>query len=258
MTLELAYRTAGSGPPIVLLHAFPLSSAVFEAQLAGLAEHARVIAPDLRGFGDSPGPGGDEPSVELMADDVAALLDRLDIDRCCVAGMSMGGYVTMAMLRRHRERLAAIVLIDTKAGADDPAARENRERIAREVLQNGTRVLRPMINTLLGETTRAGRPGVVARVTAWLDAAAPEAVAWAQRAMAARPGSHDLLRSADVPAFVLVGEEDELTPHDEALAMAEAFPRPAPVYVIPGAGHLSSVENPDAVTGALRDVLRRR
>ena len=257
MSIELAFRERGSGTPMVLLHAFPLWSAVFDAQLDGLAGQARIIAPDLRGFGASPGPGSDEPSLDLMADDVVALLDRLDVDRCCLGGMSMGGYVAMAVRRRHPDRVGSLVLIDTKAAADDPAARENRERIARAVLDNGARALRPMIDTLLGETTRASRPDVVATVTGWLDAARPEAVAWAQRAMAARPASFDVLGSADLPAFVLVGEEDAVTPHDQAMAVADAFPRPTPVYVIPGAGHLSSVENPDSVTDALRDVLAR-
>lgn len=256
MTFELAYDEAGSGRPVVLLHAFPLSRAVFQAQLGGLADQARVVAPDLRGFGESPGPGDDEPTLDLMADDVAALLDRLGIDTCILGGLSMGGYVVMSMLRRHADRVSGVVLIDTKAAADDDAARENRERVARTVLANGGRALRPMLDSLLGATTRRERPDVVAQVTGWLDAARPAGVAWAQRAMAARPASFDTLAGTDVPAFVVVGEEDVLVPHAEALAMAGAFPAPAPVYVMPGAGHLPSVETPDAVTGALRDVLR--
>jgi pimeloyl-ACP methyl ester carboxylesterase len=113
-----------------------------------------------------------------------------------------------------------------------------------------------MLNSLLGETTRRERPGTVDQVTEWLDAVRPDAVAWAQRAMAARPDSFDTLRDSRVPGFVIVGEEDELSPHEDAVAMAEAFVPPAPVYVIPGAGHLLAVENPDGMTGALRDVLR--
>lgn len=256
MTFELAYDEAGSGRPVVLLHAFPLSRAVFQAQLGGLADQARVVAPDLRGFGESPGPGDDEPTLDLMADDVAALLDRLGIDTCILGGLSMGGYVVMSMLRRHPDKIAAVVLIDTKAAADDAGARENRERVARAVVADGARVLRPMLDTLLGETTRRERPHVVAQMTAWLDAARPDGVAWAQRAMATRPASFDTLAQADVPAFVVVGEEDSLAPHDDALAMAAAFSTPAPVYVLPGAGHLPSVETPDALTGTLRDVLR--
>jgi pimeloyl-ACP methyl ester carboxylesterase len=253
--VDLAHAEHGDGPPVVLLHAFPLSRAVFHEQARGLADRARVVLPDLRGFGESPS-GDDEPSLDLMADDVAALLDRLALDRVVLGGLSMGGYVAMAFLRRHRERASAVVLMDTKAGADPPAARENRLRVAEAVLADGPRALRPMLDTLLGETSRRERPEVVDLVTGWLDAARPDGVAWAQRAMAARPDSTSTLAATSVPAFVVVGEEDALSPHDEALAMAAAFPREAVVHVIPRAGHLTTVEAPEATTGALRDVLR--
>lgn len=256
MTVDLAYEERGAGVPVVLLHAFPLSRAMFEAQVAGLADRARVVVPDLRGFGGSPGPGDDEPSIDAMADDVAALLGRLEPGPAVVAGVSMGGYVTMAMLRRHPQQVGAVVLMDTKASADDKAAKENRERIAAAVLESGSRVLRPLLDGLLGPTTRSDRPDVVRTVTRWLDAARPEAVAWAQRAMAGRPDSIETLAATRVPAFVIVGEEDTLTTPDDAQAMASAFQQPAPVQVVPRAGHLSAVENPDAVTGAMRDVLR--
>lgn len=240
----------------MLLHAFPLSREVFRDQAAGLADTARVITPDLRGFGESPY-ADDQPSLDLMADDVAGLLDRLGIENAVVGGMSMGGYVVMSMLRRHAERIAGVVLIDTKADADEPEARENRERVARAVLETGPRALRPMLETLLGRTTREHRPDVVEQVTAWLDEVRPESVAWAQRAMAVRPDSFATLASADVPGFVLVGEEDTLATYDEARAMARAFAGTAGVYVIPQAGHLPAVENPGEVTGALRQVLRQ-
>ncbi|HMG31149.1 MAG TPA: alpha/beta hydrolase [Jiangellaceae bacterium] len=256
MPIDLGYEDAGTGVAVVLIHAFPLSRAMFAAQVAGLADRARIVAPDLRGLGTSPGPGEDQPSIDTMADDVAALLDRLDLGPAVVAGVSMGGYVAMAMLRRHPDRVGGVVLMDTKASADDAPARENRERVAAAVLDNGPRALRPMLDGLLGQTTRSDRPEVVETVTRWLDAARPDGVAWAQRAMAGRPDSFGTLAAARVPAFVVVGEEDTLTTHDDALAMAAAFARPAPVHVIPRAGHLSAVENPDEVTGALRDVLR--
>ncbi|HEU4541260.1 MAG TPA: alpha/beta hydrolase [Jiangellaceae bacterium] len=256
MSVELAHDEAGAGIPLVLLHGFPLSRVMFSGQRAGLADRARVIVPDLRGFGASPGPGESEPSIDAMADDVAALLDRLGVEKSVLGGLSMGGYVAMAMLRRHRERVDAVVLMDTKASADGDEARANRERVARAVLDDGSAALHPMLETLLGEKTRRNRPDTVEQVASWLDAARPEGVAWASRAMAARPESFDTLRSSGVPGFVVVGEQDTISPHEDAIAMAEAFTPQAPVYVIPGSGHLSAVENPDGVTGALRDVLR--
>jgi pimeloyl-ACP methyl ester carboxylesterase len=256
-TVELAFTESGAGRPVILLHAFPLMGAMFAEQQDRLSDRARVVVPDLRGFGESPGSAADAPaSVDVMADDVAALLDRLTIDTCVIGGISMGGYVAMAMLRRHRDRVAAVVLMDTKATADDEAAKLNRERIAQATLEHGSRALRPMLDTLVGPTTRNGRPAVMTTVTSWIESARPESVAWAQRAMAGRPDSAATLATADVPGFVIVGEEDHITGHDDALAMASAFTPPAPVHVIPGAGHLSAVENPAAVTSALADVLR--
>lgn len=259
MTVELAFDDRGvdhSGTPLVLLHAFPLTRAMFDQVATELAQRRRVITPDLRGFGESPDPGPDEPALERMAGDVVALLDRLGVARCVLGGVSMGGYLTMTVLRRHPERLTGVVLIDTKGSADTDEARTNRERVSGAVLQHGSRALRPMLDTLLGPTSRTERPQVVATVTGWLDAGRPDAVAWAQRAMAVRPASFDTLSAAELPGYVVVGEEDELTPHDDALALSAAFTPHAPVHVIPRAGHLSPVENPDAVAGALRDVLR--
>jgi pimeloyl-ACP methyl ester carboxylesterase len=259
VTVELAYGDRGAartGTPVVLLHAFPVTSAMYEPVATQLAEQHRVITPDFRGFGGSL-LGDDEPSLDLMADDVAALLGRLDLDRVVLAGSSMGGYVAMAMLRRHPQRIGAVVMMDTKAAADAPQARENRERIARAVLDEGPSALRPMVESLLGETTRRDRPQVVEMVAHWLDAVDPQGVAWAQRAMAARPDSFRTLADARVPGFVVVGEEDTLTTHDDALAMAAAFAPQAPIHVIPNAGHLSAVEDPDAVAAALRNLLRQ-
>lgn len=241
------------GLPLVLLHAFPLSRAMFDevvGVLVAASDGPRVIRPDLRGFGESP-LGGDEPSLDRMADDVAELLGDLGIERCVLGGLSMGGYVTMAMLRRHRELVDSVVLMDTKAGADADDARANRLRMAEAVTANGTRVLRPMLQTLLGETTRSSRPHVVNQVTGWLDAADPAAVAWAQRAMADRPESFDILRESGVRGSVIVGEEDVMSTRDDAQAMAEAFAETAPVHVITRAGHLSSVEAPADVVSAM-------
>lgn len=249
------YGTDHSKPPVVLLHAFPLFGAMFEPVAIRLAGSRRVLVPDLRGFGASPEPGTMEPSVDVMADDIAVLLDRLDIERAVIGGISMGGYVVMAMLRRHRVRVAGVILIDTKASKDDDAARADRERMAKAVLTIGPRALRPMLGTLLGPTTHRGRRETVDKVRMWIEQTRPEAVAWAQRAMAARPSSTETLSAAGVAGVVVVGAEDSITTSDDALAMSVAFQPPAPVHVIVDAGHLSPVENPDAVADVLRDAL---
>lgn len=255
MTVDLYSRDAGEGPAVVLLHAFPLSSAMWLSQREALTSDYRLITPDLRGFGGS-ALGEDDPSLDAMADDVAALLDAKGLDRVVLGGLSMGGYVTMAFLRRHRDRVSALVLADTKASADPEQAQANRERIAQRVLDDGnTSVLvEETLPTLTGETTKQRRALVQGRIRAFVESAPPAAVAWAQRAMATRPDSLVDLREVDVPALVIVGEEDTLSPVADAEAMAEALPN-SRLVKIPHAGHLSAVETPEEFTTALGDFL---
>jgi pimeloyl-ACP methyl ester carboxylesterase len=243
--VHLYTRSAGEGLPVVLLHAFPLSSAMWLAQREGLANTCKVITPDLRGFGGSV-LDEDEPSLDVMADDVVRLLDREGIERGVVGGLSMGGYVTMALCRRHPDRVLGVILADTKADADQEAARSNRERIAATVLDSGTSVLvEEVLPGLLGQTTVQRRAMVFGRVRGLVQAAPPGAVAWAQRAMAGRRDSFDTLRALKVPVLVIVGEEDEISPRADAEAMVEAVPD-GRLAVIEKAGHLSAIEQPEA------------
>ncbi|WP_119728879.1 alpha/beta fold hydrolase [Thermomonospora amylolytica] len=245
MTVQLYARDVGAGTPLVLLHAFPLSSAMWLAQREDLGRRFRVITPDLRGFGGSV-LGEDEPSVDLMADDVAALLRRKGIDRAVVCGVSMGGYVAMALCRRHPERLLGLVLADTKASADPEQARRTRLRQAERLERDGdTRVLlEEVLPFLLGPTTMRQRALVHGRVRGLAQAAPARAAAWAQRAMAARGDSFDTLRGVRAPALVLRGEEDGLSTEADARAMADALPN-AELQTIPRAGHLPPVEQPE-------------
>ncbi|GAA0367760.1 alpha/beta hydrolase [Microbispora corallina] len=253
--MRLYSRSAGSGLPVVLLHAFPLSSAMWLAQREALAPVCRVITPDLRGFGGSR-LGDDEPSIDAMADDVAQLLDEEGVERAVVGGQSLGGYVTMALCRRHPGRVGAVILADTKAAADTETAKANRERIAEAVLRDGTGILvDENMPAMLGATTRERRGMVVGRVRALIQAAPPAAVAWAQRAMAARPDSFGTLRSLGVPALVVVGDEDGLTPPADAEAMVEAIPQ-ATLAVIEKAGHLSAIEQPEAFNRVVAEFVK--
>lgn len=253
--MDLDYREAGAGQPLVLLHAFPLSSAMWLAQREGLGGVCRVITPDQRGFGGSD-LGGDEPSLDVCADDVAQLLDRLDLDRVVLGGLSMGGYVAMAFLRRHPDRVSGLVLADTKASADPEPARANRERIASAVLADATStvLVDEVLPALIGSTTATSRPMVVGRVRGLVQAAPAPAVAWAQRAMAERPDSFDTLRAFDRPALVVVGEEDVLSPVADAQAMADALPQ-GTLAVLPEAGHLTAVETPETFSAEVAGFL---
>lgn len=256
-TVELHVRQVGAGLPLVLLHAFPLSSAMWREQRDGLCDVARVVTPDLRGFGGSL-LGQDEPSLDLVADDVAAALDALGLDRVVLGGLSMGGYAAMAFLRRHPGRVLGLVLADTKATADPEPVRDRRERIAMRLEAEGTAevLLESVLPALCGPTTQRDRPLVLGRVKALVEAAPPAAAAWAQRAMAARPDSLDVLRTVAVPALVLLGDEDELSTRGDADAMLAALPD-AELEVLPGSGHLSAVEVPGEFTAAVRTFLGR-
>ncbi len=254
----VSVRESGTGTPLVLLHAFPLNASMWSAQLDALpgptGDEARVLAPDQRGFGGTE-LGADEPSLDLVADDLALLLDAAGIDRAVVGGLSMGGYVALAFARRHPDRLAGLLLSNTRATADTDAARANRERIAAAV------TARDSVQLLLDERVAAGQLGpdsqhLVERVQAMVAAAPPAAVAWAQRAMAARPDSLDVLAGLRVPLAVVAGALDALAPLEEAERMVQAGPD-AELTVVPGVGHLSALESPGAFDAAVRRLLAR-
>ncbi|MGF1428451.1 alpha/beta fold hydrolase [Kitasatospora sp. LaBMicrA B282] len=252
---DLAFRDHGTGTPLLLLHAFPLHGGMYRAQLDGALGTARVLAPDLPGFGDSPAPFG-EPSLDAWADRLAELLDATGLGKAVVGGISMGGYLAMAFARRHPERLAGLLLADTKASTDQPAALANRERIAAAVLaRNSVALLREerLEESLLGSEST---PELVREVRALIGAASPAGVAWAQRAMAGRVDSFDTLAGLRVPAAVVVGEHDALTPVADAEELAQALPD-AELTVIPGVGHLTALEAPAAFNAAVTALLRR-
>lgn len=234
---------------IALLPAFPFGPASFAAQIdelsdAGHEVHAvDLLAPELH----YPG----EPDLASMAHVVIEQMSERGHEHFAVAGLSMGGYVAMALLRSVPSRIDGMALLDTKASADTDAAARARLDYAKRVEQDGMGwVPDAYLELLLGETTRRKRPKVVDRVRGWIEQADPTQVAWAQRAMAVRPDSLEQLRVFRQPSVVVVGQEDTLSPVNEALAMAEALGG-APLSEIPKAGHLSSVECPNRVCEVL-------
>ncbi|WP_410666266.1 alpha/beta fold hydrolase [Amycolatopsis sp. lyj-84] len=235
--------------PLVLLHAFPVDARMWDAVRAPLSERLRLITPDQRGLGRSPLPEtGREPSLDDAARDVVALLDRLELDRVVLGGCSMGGYLTMAVLRVAPERVGGLVFLDTKAAADTPEAAQARHDLAARVEAEGAGWLPETLTPgLLAENTR---PEVADRLRELITTQPPSGIAWAARAMAARPDSVETLRSANVPALVVVGEEDGLTPLDAANALVETLPD-ATLVVLPEVGHLTPLEDPAGVVEAI-------
>ncbi|MBA3488600.1 MAG: alpha/beta fold hydrolase [Longispora sp.] len=208
-----------------------------------------LLTVDLGGFGDSNVPEA-EPSLDVLADEVLAELDRNDLDRVVLGGVSIGGYIAMAFIRRYRERVAGLVLVDTKASADTPEAAANRLKMAESVLAGGDDA------EALAPKMLAPESPLLPRVMEMVRAANPEAIAWAQRAMAARPDSFDELEHLAIPALIIVGEHDTLTPPSEAEKLEDAIPY-GELVTIEGAGHLTPLERPEEFSLAVRRFLER-
>jgi len=241
-------------PPLVLLHAFPFDSRLFDPIRSAVADRVQLITPDLRGFGTGPAIGDSDPDLGLLADDLIAQLDAEGIDKAIIGGVSMGGYISLAVLRRYPERVAGLVLADTRSGADDAAALERRRTAAHRADNGDVAPGAEAIVPLIGECTSAPIRGWLADIVAGVPAAT---IAWAQRAMAARPDSTEVLAGTSVPVLVVVGELDAITPPEVARVMAATAPE-AELVELPGIGHLSSAEDPDGFADALTGWLHRR
>ena len=250
--MRLAYTDEGPGPAVVLLHGFPLGRGMWSEQISGIGSMYRVIAPDLRGHGDSPAPEGDY-TIDEMADDVIELLDTLGLEApVVVGGLSMGGYVALSLVARYPERVRALMLMDTRAAADTPEAAEKREELARAVLaaNDPGPVVEAMIPRLFARITREERPERVTPIRELMERNTPRGIVGALRAMATRPDRRADLASIRVPTLVMVGEEDVVTPPEEAQGLADAIAG-AGLEVIPDAGHLAPYENHAVANGVL-------
>lgn len=242
----------GMGHPILFVHGFPLNHEMWRPELDALALDYRVIAPDLRGFGQSEGNGDATVTMEQFADDLVALLDSLQVDEpVTYCGLSMGGYIAWPFLRKYPERLNSLVLCDTRASADPPEAQQARYKLAEEVLENGPEVAaRAMIPKLFAACTIEHRPEMVENVQQMILQTDPHAIAAASRGMAERPDMTASLADIDLPTLVIVGKEDRITPPEDMREMAHSI-NGAIVAEIPEAGHLAPLENPKAVNGTL-------
>jgi 3-oxoadipate enol-lactonase len=251
---------AGAGWPVILLHAFPLNADMWRPQLAEVPTGWRFICPDLRGFGP-PIPAADgrseqaddaAVSVDDYAADVLDLMDCLEIDDAVIGGVSMGGYVTFAMYRQAPARFHGMVLADTRAQADTPQGREGRLKLRAVLAAQGPRGVAD--ETLPKLLSPAAGSEVVARTRALIEGADPAAIDAAISVLMGRPDSTPGLAAISCATLVVVGEHDEITPPADARAMQEVIPR-STLCVIPGAGHLSSLEQPTAFSRGLADFL---
>lgn len=244
--------SGGNGDPIVLLHAFPLDGRMWDAQARELSRQTRVIVPDLPGFGRSAATPAS--SLDQMADEVARLLDTLGIERATIAGLSMGGYTAFAFARRHKSRLARLGLCDTRSVPDSAEGKKNRDANIALVEREGVgavveRMLPALLSSAASTETRE-------RVRAIGNSQAAAGLKAALAAMRDRSDATPSLAELDVPASVIVGADDAISPPAEAQAIAAKLPR-GELEVIAGAGHLSNLEKPAAFTAALARLLER-
>jgi 3-oxoadipate enol-lactonase len=241
---------------LVLLHGFPHDRTLWQAQIdahASAFPNIRLLVPDLPGFGDSAPLSA--PSMDGYADAVADLLDSAVVERAVIGGLSMGGYIAFAFWRRYSTRMRALLLLDTKAGADTDAARAKRRDLIVAVERDGVGPLVPgLLEAQLGATTRAEQPALVARVATMLGRAPTSGVSGAAFAMMHRDDSTATLDTITVPTLVVVGDEDTLTPVNEAIAMASAI-RGSRLVIVPGAGHVAPLEQPITVNAAIAEFL---
>jgi pimeloyl-ACP methyl ester carboxylesterase len=252
--IEIDYRDESAGVPVIFIHAFPLNQRMWDDQFSGLRDRVRAISLDLRGFGNSDAPNGPY-SIDEMAADVRGLMTALEIDRAVLVGLSMGGYIALAFFRNHPEAVRGLVLADTRAGADTQEARERRLSSAMKAEREGSRAIgEDMIPLLLGRTTLETRPSVVGKVRSMIEGNSPQGIAAAQRAMAGRRDSMNVLSVIDVPSLIVVGSEDSLTPVAEAERMRGGI-RGARLRTIDSAGHLSNLEQPEQFNAALIDFI---
>lgn len=252
-SVEFGYDDVGApaGVPLLFIHAFPLNRTMWAPQVSAMVERCRCIAADLRGFGDSVR----QPpySMAQYADDLAGLLDQLNVPKVVLVGCSMGGYVCFELWRRHRERVRAMVLVDTRAGADSAEAMERRRQQIQLVRAEGsTAIANAQIASMVGKTTRERQPDTYDAVHRMMAQAPVDGVAGALEAMMMRPDSTADLAGIDVPTLVVVGEEDAITPVKEARAMHEKIPGSS-LQVIASAGHLSSMERPASFNHVLTE-----
>jgi len=248
--IQLAYDDVGSGPPVVLIHGYPFNRSLWNEQVEALSSKYRVITPDLRGFGESDSSEG-PATMDRMAQDVAQLMDQLDIPQAVIGGLSMGGYVVLAFCKQFGSRVRALVLADTRAQADTEEAKKTRAEQADKALAEGMAgIADAMLPKLLTPDTVSKRPEVVKRIRDMMLKTKPKGAAAALLGMAQRDDQTEFISSIKVPALIVAGREDAITPPADSEAM-HAKITGSRLIVIENAGHVSNLEQTEQFNDAL-------
>ena len=245
----LHYVDRGDGQSLVLLHAFPVDLRMWEAQIAELSSRYRVIAPDFRGFGQS---RSEDPfATESLADDVHALLEQIEAIPCVLGGLSMGGYVALAYIKKYPSDLHGLILADTRAEGDSPDGKQGRQKMIELVRASGAKaVADQMVPKMLAAQTPQTRPAVAQTLRGMIEACPPKTIENALLALRDRPDQTQMLASIKVPTLIFVGDNDSLTPVAMSESMRQRITR-AELTIIKGAGHMSPMEQPAQVNQAI-------
>lgn len=251
----LFVEQAGSGRPLLLIHGFPFNHEMWRPQIETLSRNSKVIAPDLRGHGHSP-PTPGPYSMDLLADDCATVLEKLGVQQpVAVCGLSMGGYVSFAFIRRHPQMVAGLILVATRAGADAEDAKMNRDNAAEKVRTEGTQpVIEGMLPIAMSPKTYQEQTDLVREVEVIMENTSPEGMISALMGMKSRPDSTPTLQKINVPTLILHGADDQIIPTSEAEAMHSVI-RGSQFKVIPDAGHLPNLEHPQIFNQAVADFI---
>ena len=253
--IQLAYTDTGVGRPIVLIHGYPFNRSLWNEQVAALSTSYRVIVPDLRGFGESessPPPA----TMNRMAQDVAQLMDHLEITRAVIGGLSMGGYVALAFYKQFPSRVRALILADTRARADTEEGKQTRAQQAEKALSEGMAgIADAMLPKLLTPETVSKRPEIVKRVRDMILKTKPEGAAAALLGMAQRDDQTELLSTITSKTLIIVGAEDAITPAADSEKMHNAIAG-SRLVVLESAGHVSNLERTEKFNEAVMDFLR--
>ncbi len=254
--VRLSFIDEGEGPAILFVHGFPFSRAIWQPQITAFAKNHRVIAPDLRGHGESSSPTG-VYTMETFADDLNALIEERKCGPVVLVGHSMGGYISFAFYRKFPQKVRALILFCTRAGVDSEEGKTARENLAQRAEREGAvAVVEQMLPKMLAPAIAASRPDLAAQVRDLMLATSVNGLAGSLRGMAARPSSVELLPKIAVPALVVAGENDLIIPAAETETMAKTIPN-AELAMISHAGHLASLENPDEIIMRMQQFLNR-
>ncbi|MCL2761112.1 MAG: alpha/beta hydrolase [Desulfuromonadales bacterium] len=250
----IEYEIRGNGDPLLLIHGFPLSRKIWEPQLSGLSDQYMVIAPNLRGYGESPLPFSDY-KMDTYSDDLVALLDSLKIEKAIVGGMSMGGYILFNMIDRYPKRVKAAIFMVTTSDADSEEGKKRRQMLADLVLTKGTKPVADAFKEILfAPDTKTEHPELVESIYEQMLTTSPEGIINGLFAMRDRKEYTSRLFQFKLPSLIICARLDQTIPREKSLDMLSKMPN-ATLYSIPDAGHMVGMEQPEKVNQEIRNFI---